>query len=148
MMNRMSTTPVLSFDLQVVPLAAVADDDVYGLVAALSDPSAPWHAQLLHPSRPLGVAAVVDGELVGVARLVRRTTEGREVLVAVAPAWRHQGIGGRLWAEAVALVEARGERARPAIEPSTAAVRHLPARSRLHAADALAGLLLLPGRVA
>lgn len=147
-MARMSTTPVLSFDLEVAPLAAVADEDLLALVTALPGPTAPWHAQLLHPARPLGVAAVVDGEVVGVARLVRRTGAAREVLVAVAPAWRHQGIGGRLWAEAVALVEARGERAVPAIEPPTAPVRHLPTRSRLHAADALAGLLLLPGRVA
>jgi GNAT superfamily N-acetyltransferase len=148
MMDDMSTTPVLSFDLDVIPLASIDDADLHDLVTGLSGPSAPWHAQLLHPARPMGVAAVVDGEVVGVARLVRRTDTGREVLVAVADAWRRQGIGGRLWSEAVALVEARGERALPAIEPPTAPVRALPQRARLHAADALAGLLLLPGRVA
>lgn len=148
MMVDMSTTPVLSFDLDVIPLGAVDDDELHALVGGLPGPSAPWHAQLLHPARPMGVAAVVDGEVVGVARLVRRTEAGREVLVAVADTWRHQGIGGRLWSEAVALVEARGERALPAIEPTTATVRALPQRTRLHAADALAGLLLLPGRVA
>lgn len=148
MMVDMSTTPVLSFDLDLVPLGAIDDADLHAFGAGLPGPVAPWHAQLLHPARPLGVAAVVEGELVGVARLVRRTEEGREVMVAVAEAWRHQGVGARLWDGAVALAEARGERALPAVEPRTAPVRALPQRARLHAADALAGLLLLPGRVA
>ncbi len=148
MMVDMSTTPVLSFDLDVVPLRVIDDAALHALVARLPDPSAPWHAQLLHPARPLGVAAVVDGEVVGVARLVRRTEAGREVLVAVAEPWRHQGIGGRLWREAVALVEARGEQTLRAIEAPPAPVRALPQRTCLHPADALAGLLLLTGRVA
>jgi GNAT superfamily N-acetyltransferase len=147
MMEPMSTTPTPSFDLDVVPLAAIGDDALFRLVAGLPG-AAGWQAQLLHPARPVGLAAVVDGEVVGVARVVRRTEAGREVLVAVAEAWRHEGIGARLWCEAVALVEARAEVAVPAVEPPSATVHRLPRQARLHAADASAGLSMLPGRVA
>jgi len=92
----MSTTPETPFTLDTQPLDTVADDQLQRFVAALplsltDARMCRWRSALLHPSRAMGVAGYVDGELVGVAR-----TLGGTVYVAVTSAFREQGIAKKL----------------------------------------------------
>jgi RimJ/RimL family protein N-acetyltransferase len=55
------------------------------------------------------VAAVVDGELVGVARYFRQSGAAEaEIAVVVADAWQGQGIGTRMLARLAELAQAAG----------------------------------------
>jgi len=55
------------------------------------------------------LAAVVDGEVVGVARYVRGSEPGlAEVAVVVEDAWQHRGIGGLLLKRLAARARRRG----------------------------------------
>ena len=154
----MNTMPVLSFDLEVRPLAAVGEDAVERFAADLRNerrfagrPPARGLALLTHPSQPTGAAAFVDDELVGLARLTRLTAAGRDFYVAVAAPWRRLGVGARLVGELETVADARGERLARRPEQPVVAVRTLPERTRGATVDgvgALAGLLLFRGRVA
>jgi GNAT superfamily N-acetyltransferase len=158
--GRMSTMPVISFDLEVVPLATIGDDAIHRFAARLAAeprvfgpraagrPSGRWCSMLTHPSQPVGVAAMVDDDLVGVARLTRRAAAGRELYVAVAAPMRRLGLGGRLVREAGALAAARGEDVVLVAERPNAPVRSLTERFRLQPVDAVAGFLAFQGRVA
>jgi RimJ/RimL family protein N-acetyltransferase len=55
------------------------------------------------------VAAVVDGEIVGVARYFRQPSQPvAEIAVVVADAWQGQGVGTRMLASLAALARAAG----------------------------------------
>jgi RimJ/RimL family protein N-acetyltransferase len=54
------------------------------------------------------VAAVVDGEIVGVARYFRRSSTGAEIAVVVADAWQGQGLATRMLARLGGLARAAG----------------------------------------
>ena len=75
--------------------------------AAAPKPTAALVRRLESPTRGIGVAAVVDGELIGLARIDDEAPGGPELLVAVARPWRGRGV-------ALALVQEIVTRARSA----------------------------------
>ena len=148
-----------SFDLQLVPLATVADGAVQGfadgllatprVVGGAGRPSARWCTMLLHPSRPLGVAALVGADIAGVARFTRLTAAGRELYLAVAAPYRRLGVGSELLAAAEAVAAERGEAAILMADAPRRAVRSLADRFRPQPFDTtVAGLLTRQSRVA
>ena len=147
-----------TFDLRVVPLSEVGEADVVGFTddlkaeprvfsaAAVGRPSARWCSMLVHPSRPMGVAALVGVELAGVARFTRLTATGRELYIAVAAPYRRLGIATELLREARDLAGERAEEAVLMADEPRRTVRSLAERFRPQ--PSAAGLLAVQGRVA
>jgi GNAT superfamily N-acetyltransferase len=147
----MSTMPVISFDPVVMSLATIGTDAVHRFVADLaSEPrmfgtavagrsSTRWRSMLTHPSAQDGVAIKVDGDLVGIGRLTRRTSTGRELYVAVAASWRRLGLGARLIGEAARLAAQHGEDLVLVAERPKASVRQLAQRFRLQPVKTIDG---------
>jgi GNAT superfamily N-acetyltransferase len=128
----------------VVSLAAIGDDTLGDFTAALQNepryfgresmprPSHRWASMLAHPSRPMGVGAVIDTELVGVARLCADEEEHLALYVAVAPRWRRLGIATRLVEEVLSVAGSVGDGTVVAVsEHHKAPVRSL--QHRFHA---------------
>ena len=96
---------------------------------AIPRPSNRWRARLCHPAKVRGAAAVVDGELVGVARLWSGPAGRVDMYLAVDVPWRQLGIGSRLAEAALSIAEGDGEAAVVAIaEHRKAPVRALARR--------------------
>lgn len=120
-MSAMSTVPITPLEeTTLIPLAEV---DTQMLVAfadelaavpryfgngAIPRPSARWRSLLCHPAAVSGHAAVVDGELVGVARLTSRAAGGANLYLAVATPWRRMGVGALLVQASVTLAAHQG----------------------------------------
>jgi GNAT superfamily N-acetyltransferase len=118
----MTTGPVASLEeLLMIPLAEVrtpmllefadqlATEPRYFGSASVPRPSARWRSLLSHPAGVRGIAAMVDADLVGVARMISRPATGVDVYVAVAPPWRRLGVGTQLLQAAVSMATALGE---------------------------------------
>jgi len=124
----------------IVSLATIGDDTLGDFTAALLDepryfgrasmprPSRRWASMLAHPSRPVGVGAVIDAELVGVARLCANEAEPLALYLAVAPRWRRLGIATRLVEAALCVAGSVGDGAVVAVSEHHKA----PVRSLLH----------------
>jgi len=138
----MNTVPRPVLDaITVVPLADVdtkllldfadrlAVEPRYFGTGAVPRPSNRWRARLCHPAKVRGVAALVDDELVGVARLWSGPTGRVDMYLAVDAPWRQLGIGSRLAAVALTIAEGEGELSVVAIaEHRRAPVRALARR--------------------
>lgn len=134
--------------LAVIPLAEVDTPQLFAFAAALVDqprffgagavppPSARWRSKLCHPAGVRGVAALIGGELVGVARVSPRPAHGVELYIAVAAPWRRQGIGTALAAAATRLARTMGEQTLIAVSDhrkasARAMARHLSSEATL-----------------
>lgn len=108
-MTGMTTVPVASFELTTSDLATVDDDDFGALCRQIGREvlTPRWSALLAHPARRAGVAVAADGELVGVARVFHKAGDVTEVYLAVAEAWRRQGVATRLVDEVSRRLEGR-----------------------------------------
>ena len=149
----MSTMPAVSSELLVVPLAGIGDGALDEFAASLAReprffgrkstprPSVNWCSMLCHRSRRVGFAALVAGELVGVARLWPRTVDGLDMYVSVAAPWRQMGIGARLVREAFDLTAALGHTSVVAIaEHRKAPVQALARRFEMEPLRMIAGV--------
>jgi len=153
MLASMSTMPVLSFDPVVMSLAIIGTEAVHRFVADLAaEPrmfgttaagrsSTRWRSMLTHPSLLEGVAVVVDDDLVGIGRMTRRTSAGRELYVAVAASWRRLGLGARLIGEASRVAAEHGDDVVLVAERPKAPVRQLAQRFRLQPINSIDGFL-------
>ena len=156
----MSTMPVISFEPIVVSLATIGADALYRFAGdlateprvfgseAVGRSSIRWCSMVTDPSPLCGVANVVDDELVGIGRLMRRTTAGRELYVAVAAPWRRLGLGTRLVRDARQMAAERGEEVVLVAERPKAPVLALAQRFGLRPVGTVAGFLAYHGRSA
>ena len=126
-MTGMTTLPVVSFDLSTRDLAAVPDAEFDALCRQIGREvlTPRWSSMLSHPARRTGLAAYVDGELVGVARVWHRAGDVTEVYLAVDPTRRHHGVATRLVNE---LTAATGDRDATLVAADGATVHHLRSR--------------------
>ena len=117
----MDTVDITPRKAAVLPLAMIGHDALGQFAAALEGepryfgptttprPSARWSSMLCHPSRPVGVGAIIDAELVGVARLCPDESEHLALYVAVAGPWRRGGIPTRLVDAALSVAASMGD---------------------------------------
>jgi GNAT superfamily N-acetyltransferase len=64
--------------------------------------------RLLEPTPGPHLAAVVDGAVIGVARIDASAPTGPELLIAVVESWRGQGVASALGAQVVARAASQG----------------------------------------
>ena len=76
------------------------------MTAGTTGPSVGRSAPVEYAETPAGLQARIGGHVVGVAELA--PTDGQELTIEVAPAWRRQGIGTQLLTRGCALATARG----------------------------------------
>lgn len=146
MLHSMVSIDIAASDLTVVSLASVGDEALVRFADGLRDepryfgrtnvpqPSRRWTSMLVHPARRVGFGAVIDAELVGVARLCASESEHLAMYVAVTPRWRRLGIATRLMDETLSLAGSMGDDAVMAItEHRKAAVRSLLSRYQAEA---------------
>ncbi|MET0143356.1 MAG: GNAT family N-acetyltransferase [Ilumatobacteraceae bacterium] len=64
--------------------------------------------RLESPDPAIALAAIVDGELIGLARIDEQEPGGPELLIAVTPRWRGRGVATELGSATVARAHAAG----------------------------------------
>ena len=76
--------------------------------AAAPKPTLSLIRRLESPEPAIGIAAVVDGAIIGVARIDGAAQAGAELLIAVGQAWRGRGVALQLGVEIVARARDAG----------------------------------------
>ena len=81
----------------------------FGARRAVSPPpGASLVRRLDRPGPGIALAAMVDGEVIGLARIDESATDGPELLIAVATPWRRRGVATALGRATVARAHAAG----------------------------------------